>query len=156
MAITIINGLFKQNGQFHFTINDKIQYVQDNLSFSYNGTPNSDNTVQKSSKNNETANEAPLVSSDIKTKKNKEILRFASLGIGVVGLVAGTVCLMQWLPLDKDLKLSHQDFIAKYPNDQADKFKTLSNTANGFAAGMGIGYGLGVLGIAGFALTFVF
>ncbi len=34
--ITIQNGQFKQNGQFHFTINDNIHYVQDNISYSYN------------------------------------------------------------------------------------------------------------------------
>ncbi len=34
--ILIDNGLFRQNGQFHFTIRDKIQYVQDNIPFSYN------------------------------------------------------------------------------------------------------------------------
>jgi hypothetical protein len=33
--IVIKNGKFKSNGQFHFTIFDKIQYVQDNVSFSY-------------------------------------------------------------------------------------------------------------------------
>jgi hypothetical protein len=33
--IAIKNGKFKSNGQFHFTIFDKIQYVQDNMSFSY-------------------------------------------------------------------------------------------------------------------------
>jgi hypothetical protein len=34
--ITIQNGLFQQNGQFHFTVNDKILFVQDNISYSYN------------------------------------------------------------------------------------------------------------------------
>jgi hypothetical protein len=33
--IVIKNGIFKSNGQFHFTIFDKIQYVQDNMSFTY-------------------------------------------------------------------------------------------------------------------------
>lgn len=34
--ITLQNGFFKQNGQFHFTIKDNIHYVQDNISYSYN------------------------------------------------------------------------------------------------------------------------
>jgi len=34
--IIIDNGLFSQNGQFHVTLNDKIQFVQDNIPFSYN------------------------------------------------------------------------------------------------------------------------
>jgi hypothetical protein len=33
--IAIADAAFKYNGQFHFTINDKIQYVQDNFPFSY-------------------------------------------------------------------------------------------------------------------------
>lgn len=35
-TLAIKNGLFRQNGQFHFTINDKIQEVESNLPFSYN------------------------------------------------------------------------------------------------------------------------
>lgn len=34
--LTIANGVFRQNGQFHFTINDKIQDVESNLPFNYN------------------------------------------------------------------------------------------------------------------------
>ena len=34
--MTIQNGVFRQNGQFHFTMDDKIQYVQDNIPYSYN------------------------------------------------------------------------------------------------------------------------
>ncbi len=33
--LIIKNGRFASNGQFHFTIFDKIQYVQENMSFSY-------------------------------------------------------------------------------------------------------------------------
>jgi hypothetical protein len=34
--ISIENGVFFQNGQFHFTINEKIQWVQEGFPFSYN------------------------------------------------------------------------------------------------------------------------
>jgi hypothetical protein len=34
-SITLINGIFKENGQFNFTINDDIQMVQDKVSYSY-------------------------------------------------------------------------------------------------------------------------
>lgn len=33
--IMIRKGLFRQNGQFHFTINNRIQFVQDNIPFSF-------------------------------------------------------------------------------------------------------------------------
>jgi len=34
--VVLERGIFRQNGQFHFTINDKIQEVESNLPFSYN------------------------------------------------------------------------------------------------------------------------
>lgn len=34
--VSIFNGIFFQNGQFHFTVNNQIQPVQDYLPFSYN------------------------------------------------------------------------------------------------------------------------
>ncbi|MBN1601696.1 MAG: hypothetical protein JW915_08810 [Chitinispirillaceae bacterium] len=34
--LVLDNGQFRQNGQFHFTLNDKIQNVQDNFPFSFN------------------------------------------------------------------------------------------------------------------------
>jgi hypothetical protein len=34
--VILERGIFRQNGQFHFTINDKIQEVESNLPFSYN------------------------------------------------------------------------------------------------------------------------
>lgn len=46
--IVIKNGYFLANGQFHLTINDKIQYVQDNIAYSYN--------LQETPKNTGTAN----------------------------------------------------------------------------------------------------
>jgi hypothetical protein len=46
--IIIKNGYFLANGQFHVTINDKIQYVQDNIAFSYH--------VQQTKQNTATAN----------------------------------------------------------------------------------------------------
>jgi hypothetical protein len=72
--IQINNGMFKQNGQFHFTINDKIQYVQDNLAYSYNAaTDNQGQTVTPSSGSNSKKN--------VVTKKRK-IFRYTSLGTG--------------------------------------------------------------------------
>jgi hypothetical protein len=38
-AITVVDGAFRHNGQFHFTINDKIQFVQENFFFSYSKPP---------------------------------------------------------------------------------------------------------------------
>lgn len=37
--IVILNGQFRENGQFHFTIDDNIFFVQDNISYSYSLAP---------------------------------------------------------------------------------------------------------------------
>lgn len=34
--IVLVNGLFRDNGQFNFTINDDIMMVEEKLSYSYN------------------------------------------------------------------------------------------------------------------------
>ncbi len=36
--IVLQNAVFRQNGQFHFTVDDKIEFVQENITYSY-GTP---------------------------------------------------------------------------------------------------------------------
>jgi hypothetical protein len=35
-GLVIENGVFRQNGQFHFTVNESIKPVQDNFPYSYN------------------------------------------------------------------------------------------------------------------------
>jgi len=146
--VSLQHALFKQNGQFHFTINDKIQYVQDNIPYSYNVKEPESSVAIKTTASQGNKNAKP----------DKSILRFSSVGIGVIGCAAGTYFLTQWLPLHKDLTLSATDFAAKYPPAQnADaKWKSLNATAKNDAAGLWIGYGVAILGLTGFTLTFVF
>jgi hypothetical protein len=70
--ITIQNGLFQQNGQFHLTVNDKILFVQDNISYSYN-------TVDSTA-----VNPKP----DGAQKKKKSPKAIAAAALAVVGVAA--------------------------------------------------------------------
>ncbi len=78
--IVIENGLFWQNGQFHFTINDKIQFVQDNIPFSYNNMDSgSVVTGDNSTKKPSSAHISPLAVTSI-------ISGSACIAAGVVGI----------------------------------------------------------------------
>jgi hypothetical protein len=155
-AVTIQGGIFRQNGQFHFTINDKIQYVQDNISYSYSGGDIRD-ASSNASKESGAAGGASSSSASTLPKQqpsnSKLILRYGSLGVGVVGIIAGTVCLIQ-----RNSALDERDapdFGYTHP-EPGKAFTALTNKANGFTAGSVISYVLGGLGLAGFTLTFFF
>lgn len=47
--VVLERGIFRQNGQFHFTINDKIQEVESNLPFSHNIAGKTQKSVEKPS-----------------------------------------------------------------------------------------------------------
>jgi hypothetical protein len=83
--IQIENGQFRQNGQFHFTINDKIQFVQDNIAFSYTGS--SETTGKDKPKNPPEPPGKPKK----KTSTGVKIFRFTSLGVGIAGVGTGAV-----------------------------------------------------------------
>lgn len=161
--VSIQSGIFRQNGQFHFTINDKIQYVQDNISFSYTGAAEATAGQQVATKNGEgtTASQTTAASTSGKqpASSGKLWFRYSSLGVGVIGVVVGSVYLALWLPKYDDLHLSTQNFQAKYHVNETQynaKWNDVKNQANGYAVGTWIGYGLGVLGLTGFTLTFVY
>jgi hypothetical protein len=156
--VTIQSGIFRQNGQFHFTINDKIQYVQDNISYSYKGTAGGTDASPNAVKESESGSAASAASSEAKqpASNSKLAWRYASLGVGVVGIAVGTICLVQWIPVNKDLRLSDPEFAKKYPVNTKTKYDSVVKASNGLGAGTWIGYGLGILGLTGFTLTFVF
>jgi len=143
-TMTIQNGIFRQNGQFHFTLNDKIQYVQDNISYSFNSATekNEKDTLTPGGRN---AGPSPT----------RNIIRYASLGVGVVGIIGGAFFAMQASNTNKDLGGFSTDH---YPtelegrlawDDMNSKLKT-QNTLTGLF------FGLGGLGLIGFTATFIF
>jgi hypothetical protein len=149
--VTIQGGIFRQNGQFHFTINDKIQYVQDNLSYSYKGTEGGADASSNAVKESQGNAAASAASSEAKqpVSNSKLVWRYASLGVGVVGIVAGTVCLIQ-----RNKALSDRD--NRNVTTSSTMWDDLNSRANGLTAGTIISYALGAIGLTGFTLTFVF
>jgi hypothetical protein len=154
--VTIQSGVFRQNGQFHFTINDKIQYVQDNISFSYTGGETGTAASSTSTKESESGSSSSSTSSGAKkpTSNSKLIIRYSSLGVGVIGIIVGSVFVAQYASSFNDLNnwdKNHSDLSASKPAYDATLSKNHSQLA-----GTLVGYGLGLLGLAGFTLTFVF
>jgi len=147
-AMTIQNGIFRQNGQFHFTLNDKIQYVQDNISYSFNAATEPD-------KKTDVTQGAPGGQKS-GTSHTRTILRYVSLGVGVAGIIGGTIFAMKALNTSKDLDNFDLD---KYATNQAEGdrvWKDLDNTLKSQNTWTGVFFGLGGLGLLGFTATFIF
>jgi len=146
--IQIDNGLFRQNGQFHFTINDKIQFVQDNIPYSFSDTSQSSSKPDKPDVRNKPGDTAPKTSSGVKT------LRYLSLSIGIAETITGVafgittaVVRAQWGEMNKDAK--NYEKAGETWNSMHEKY--LNNIT-----GTIIGSSFSVLGFTGFGLTFLF
>lgn len=145
-GIKIQNGIFKQNGQFHFTVMDKIQFVQDNISYSFNqqeldpGTGDLKNDKPKGSKGGNKS-----------SSKGVKIFRFVSLGVGAAGLVTGVFFGAQ-LP-------DAYDAVENEAHPEDNRANSYSNKVNEFnkkIAGTVIGGSVFVLGMTGFAISYAF
>ncbi|MFP4164599.1 MAG: hypothetical protein ACLFVE_11505 [Chitinispirillaceae bacterium] len=99
-SIIIQNAVFQKNGQFHFTVNEKIKPVVDNIPFSYkkpeSAAYESKPPADKPSGENATAEKKPVASTDDpseddKSAKDNRVLRYASLGAGVAGGITATI-----------------------------------------------------------------
>ena len=148
--MTIQNGVFRQNGQFHFTMDDKIQYVQDNIPYSYNIGPSTEKTTTPEA----AANKKSAKKSSSSNTRN--IIRYTSLGVGVVGIVLGAVFMNQ--ANTSNSQLIDPNFASTYktPKEGSDAWDALNTKNKNQQLLMGVFYGLGGLGVAGFVLTFVF
>lgn len=146
--IQIKNGSFKQNGQFHFTINDKIQFVQDNLPYSFNASDAppakpKDEPVKK-----------PKITDDKPEKsgnpKAKLAIRFGSLGIGVAGAVTGII-------LGAQVPSAHKEWTQTTSDDNRwNEYESAKKNYEQKLIGAIIGGSVGILGLAGFGVTFIF
>jgi hypothetical protein len=139
-AIRVDNGLFRQNGQFHFTINDKIQFVQDNIPYSYTPSDNKKDDKPKPPT-------PPKAEGDKKSpSKAVKIVRYTSLGVGIagvgVGIVSGinsTITYIRWDTGRYDIPYSEME--KKF-------FNSIALTS--------VSSGLGIIGFTTFAITFRF
>jgi hypothetical protein len=144
-SMTIQNGIFRQNGQFHFTLNDKIQYVQDNISYTFNAATDPDKKKAESQTDQ---------GSQKSGSNTRNIVRWVSFGVGVAGIIGGTIFTMQAINTSKDI----DNFdTGKYPtqegnalwSDMDNKLHTQSTLAIVCFSFSGVGF-------AGFAATFLF
>ena len=143
--IIIDNGLFRQNGQFHFTVNNKIQFVQDKIPYSYDGPAEKISPVKPPKPSPQAGIEKP------KTSNAKKIIRYTSLGLVIVGGVAGIAfgvkandILHEWREKENDPSWDVEEY---------NKYKKYYNLNLGFAVAGGV---IGVIGLTGFGLTFAF
>jgi hypothetical protein len=134
--ITILQSTFKQNGQFHLTINEKIQSVQDNQPYSYN----------------ETRQAQPEAKATAQTR-NFKILRYGLLGVGAAGSIAGIIMSINASSAYSDWKHIEQETNPLPPKGEYEKRRDKYNSAFTGALILDI---LGGLGLAGFGVTFVF
>lgn len=151
--IQIQNGIFKQNGQFHFTINDKIQYVQDNLPYSYGETPAA--TPDATVKTTAATTDKPKLDNGSKgqASSHRITLRYTCLGVGAVGVIAGTVLgvmagnsYQTWQKVSTSAPSSATE--TQFNNDKTQfNNQLLSSIITG---------SIGALGLIGFGLTYSF
>lgn len=143
--ITVQDGTFRQNGQFHFTINDKIEFVQDNVPYSYTSVSQAPTTEQS---------KPPLVI-ETQEKKNtsRTIFRYTSLSVGVLGLGACAIL----TPLTLSAYNEERD-IFQDPNKleaYAERDAALKKRKN-LQMGAIVSGVLGLIGAGGFVATFYF
>jgi hypothetical protein len=87
--ITLQNGYFKQNGQFHFTINDNIHYVQDNISYSYNVEDKKEKPKDKPKEKKPAEDKKEEKREGV--SKGRKVAAFTLMGVGAA---SGITCLI--------------------------------------------------------------
>lgn len=84
--VRIADGVFAQNGQFHVKVNDQLQFVQDNVPYYYNVTPE-----KAESKPVTVVDASDRGSAHKVANKPAKALRFVFLGASAVGAVTGAI-----------------------------------------------------------------
>jgi hypothetical protein len=134
--ITLQNGSFKQNGQFHFTINDNIHYVQDNLSYSYNVPESSGKTQEEPRKNvDETNTGKEPRHQRAAMNRGRKIAAFSTAG---VCLVSGVTCIVASVKAVQLKDEAERQITPEAWNRVNDRFQV----AKGVAIGTGITAGI--------------
>lgn len=159
--ITIQNGKFRQNGQFHFTINDKIQYVQDDFYYSY-GVNDQQPSGEKPKEKPRLVKKSPKGGRE---SRGKIAFRWGCFGVGAGGVVVGTTLLFvaanthgEWDDIAADWEKARSS--SQYTPDQESSFRAkFSDAESRYNGQMAVGIileSLGVLGAAGFGISFAF
>ena len=140
-GIMISQGVFKQNGQFHFTVNDKIEAVQDGQPFSYN----------ENGERLKAAVSGP--SSQQKPFFHQKGVRIGLLGVGGAGAIAGAI-----LSINAAQKYSHWKDIENETNPlpPVGEYEKRQDAYTSAFTGALITDIIAGLALGGFGLTFVF
>ena len=134
--IEIDNGTFRQNGQFHFTINDKIQFVQDNIPYTYHHDDSKDSDKP----------EPPPQPAAKATPRGVKIARFTCLGFGIAGAAAAVGFGINTAVVYTKFDAGNYDI--SYNGMRRLFYHNVTGTV--------IGGAVGVLGFTGFGLTFLY
>jgi hypothetical protein len=135
--IIVIQSTFKQNGQFHFTINEKIQTVRDDQPFSYN-------------ENRQAQTSAPVKS---ERSSRFKILRYSLLGVGAASSIAGIIMSINASSDYSNWKHIEQETNPLPPVGEYEKRRDKYHSAFTGALILDI---LGGLSLGGFGVTFLF
>ncbi len=137
--IVLFNGVFKDNGQFHFTINDEIQMVEERIYYTYGvkkeepeaGTYTVDAPVSAEPRI------SPEDSLFNKRKKRKKIIALSTMGVGVASGIAAIVCNVQ-----------SSEYYDKYQNTpdviKLNEYYDKSVSLRNGAVGLGVTAGLAI------------
>ena len=152
--IQIDNGIFRQNGQFHFTINDKIQFVQDNIAYSYNGEQ--DALKAKPAVTDSSGN--PVTYKKKKNKKGVIIFRYTSLGFGIAGAGAAIAFGTKWSSTyDEIVQISNKYDRKEVTPLDVQRDKELREETLPTVSAITIASGIvGGIGLLGFGISFFF
>ena len=161
--------VFSQNGQFHFTVKDKIHDVREGIPFSYPAVtnqeaPSVEQPVAASTQAEEHPAAPPKLSPPVKQKpsigRKKLVIRYGSLGIGIVGIVGGAVCSALASNDREDIESMDPHTVnpatGSYYERTDEAVVTAHDSFNRDRAGAIAGFIVGTLGLAGFGITFLF
>jgi hypothetical protein len=156
-GIRIEQSRFRRNGQFNLTVNGAIQPVPQNQPYSYNeaqpkapvGTTISVTPTTVTTQSTTAIPVAPKTSDH--PISSHTIIRYGSLGIGVLGVVTGSILVAK--AFDYKHQRDNNAGSSANPAAEYDRLDGLSKKYNNFG---GVCLGLGAAGLIAFGVTFVF
>jgi hypothetical protein len=151
VEVSLNGGIFRSNGQFHFTLNEKIQDVKDNIPFSFGnfseGTPNrpeAATNVTSSPQGNQPFTARMLI-------KSKPFY-YSSLSLGIVGAGLGVFFAVK--------ANHHQSALEEISSGAAapdkGRWNSERNAKWNSITGSSISFILGAIGAAGFGVSLAF
>jgi hypothetical protein len=147
-GILIEQSVFKRNGQFNFTINEKIQPVTQDAPFTYNPLKTREPVAVASPV--DTA--APVKPRQALSKHflSPRVIRYGSLGLGVLGVGTGAIFIA------KAFSYRNQRDQAGSAPDPAKEYDRLDGLSKTSSLVGDLFLGVGAAGFIGFGLTFWF